>query len=99
MFYGGVKMRKIEQSTKELGTRANQEGVMKIHKVVEFRSCLTCVYRKPYPATTGAGQPVFFRFLCGLSMDSLKELVRPEEVCDFWKGVILGIDYSSLISK
>ena len=85
-------MYKIEQRTNELGTSANKKWKMNIHNVVEFRSCLTCVYRKPYPATTRAGQTVFFRFLCGLSMDSLKVLVRPEEVCDFWKGVILGID-------
>ena len=92
MFYGGVKMRKIEQSTKELGTRANQEGVMKIHKVVEFRSCLTCVYRKPYPATMRYGAPVFLQFFCSLSTESQKEVVRPEEACDCWKGVALGID-------
>lgn len=65
---------------------------MKINQVAEFKSCVTCVYRKPYPATMREGQPVFFRFLCSLSPDSQKEVVRPEEVCPCWKGVTLGIE-------
>jgi hypothetical protein len=36
------------------------------------------------------GEPVFDRFFCGLSMDSAKELVRPEEVCAHWKGAAVG---------
>lgn len=63
---------------------------MKIEQVAEFRSCLTCVHRKPYPAAMRDGQPVFYRFLCGLSMDSSKELVKPEEQCEHWKGVEVG---------
>lgn len=46
-----------------------------INQIVEFKSCLTCVYRKPYPASIFNGQPVFYRFLCGLSMESCKELI------------------------
>ena len=63
---------------------------MKIEQVAEFRSCLTCVHRKPFPAAMRDGEPVFYRFLCGLSMDSAKELVRPEEVCEHWKGPEVG---------
>ena len=63
--------------------------MIKMNQVAEFKSCLTCVYRKPYPADMRSGQPVFYRFLCGLALDSLKELVTPEDVCDFWKGVTL----------
>ena len=85
-------MREMDQRTKDGGPRANQGKTMKIHKVVEFRSCVTCVYRKPYPASMRSGQPVFFCFFCSLSMDSGKEVVKPEEVCDFWKGVVLGIE-------
>jgi hypothetical protein len=65
---------------------------MKINQVAEFKSCLTCVYHKPYPPTTRDSQPVFFRYFCGLSADSQKEVVRPEEVCDCWKGITLGVE-------
>jgi hypothetical protein len=75
-------MRKVE----------NEAETMNINQVAEFKSCLTCVYRKPYPASMQTGEPVFYRFLCGLSLDSQKELVRPEEVCHHWKGVTPGID-------
>ena len=85
-------MRNNDQGTKDRSTKANQEETIKIDDVVEFRRCLTCVYRKLYPPTTRNGQPVFFRFLCSLSIDSSKEVVRPEDECNFWKGVILGID-------
>lgn len=65
---------------------------MKVEQVAEFRCCITCVYRKPYPPAVQGEQPVFFRFLCSLSPDSQKEVVRPEEVCGCWKGVTLGIE-------
>ena len=66
--------------------------MIKINQVAEFKSCLTCVHRKPYPAAMRNGQPEFYRFFCGLFLDSLKELVRPEEVCSFWKGVTLDFE-------
>ena len=66
--------------------------MIKMNQVAEFKSCLTCVHRKPYPASIRNGQPVFYRFFCGLSLDSSKELVRPEEVCHFWKGVTLDVE-------
>ncbi|MDO9333407.1 MAG: hypothetical protein Q7T57_02655 [Dehalococcoidales bacterium] len=65
---------------------------MKIEQVVEFKACLTCVYRKLYPPTTRSQQPVFFRFICSLAFDSNKDIVRPEDVCKFWKGVTLGVE-------
>jgi hypothetical protein len=65
---------------------------MKINDVVKFKSCVTCVYRKPYPPATREGQPVFFRFLCSRGEDSQKEVVRPEESCDCWKGADLGVE-------
>ena len=65
---------------------------MKIEQVVEYKACITCVYRRPYPAGMREGQPVFYRFYCSLAADSNKELVRPEEVCKFWKGASLGIE-------
>lgn len=65
---------------------------MKVNQVAEFKCCLTCVYRKPYPASTRGGNLVFYRFLCGLAMDSLKDLVRPEENCGLWKGASLYTD-------
>jgi hypothetical protein len=70
----------------------NNEGNTKIEDIVKLKYCLTCVYRKMYPATMRNGQPVFFRFICGLSLDSLKEVVRPEDKCNFWKDVTLGVD-------
>jgi hypothetical protein len=63
---------------------------MKINQIVENKICLTCVYRKLYPPTMRDGQPVFFRFLCGLSMDSQKDIVRPEDSCKCLKSVTLG---------
>ena len=66
--------------------------MIKIEQVAEFKSCLTCVHHKPYPASTRHGYAEFYRFLCGLSMDSGKELVRPEEVCNHWKGVTLDVE-------
>lgn len=65
---------------------------MKVNQVAEFKCCITCVYHKPYPPMMRTGQPVFYRFLCSLSIDSQKEVVRPEEVCGCWKGVTLGIE-------
>ncbi|MDD5038769.1 MAG: hypothetical protein PHN78_05575 [Dehalococcoidales bacterium] len=65
---------------------------MKVNQVVESRCCTTCVHRKPYPPTMRTGQPVFFRFLCGLPVDAQKEIVRPEEVCEHWQGVTLVIE-------
>jgi hypothetical protein len=65
--------------------------MLKIKQVAEFKSCLTCVHRKPYPASMRNGKPEFNRFFCGLSLDSLKELVKPEEVCNFWQGVTLDL--------
>jgi hypothetical protein len=85
-------MNNSDQRTKDRMTKAKMEETLKIDDVVELRSCLTCVYRKLYPPTMRNGQPVFFRFLCSLSIDSLKEVVKPEDKCNFWKGVILGID-------
>lgn len=66
--------------------------MLKISQVAGFKSCLTCVHRKPYPAATRNGQPVFYRFFCGLSPDSLKESVKPEEVCDYWQGITLDVE-------
>ena len=66
--------------------------MIKIKQVAEFKSCLTCVHRKPYPASMRSGEPVFDRFLCRLSLDSLKELVKPQDVCDFWSGVTLDLN-------
>lgn len=66
--------------------------MIKINQVAKFKSCLTCVHRKPCPASMRNGKPEFCRFFCGLSLDSLKELVKPEEVCTFWKGVTLGFE-------
>ena len=60
--------------------------MIKIQQVAEFKSCLTCVHRKPYPATIRNGQPIFYLFVCGLAMDSSRDLVRPEDSCDFWKS-------------
>lgn len=64
----------------------------KIKQVAEFKSCLTCVYHKPYPPSMRNGQPVFTHFFCGLSLDSQKSVVRPEDVCNFWKGITLGFE-------
>ena len=60
--------------------------MVKINQVASFKSCLTCVYRKPYPATKRNGQSVFYCFVCGLAMDSSRVLVRPEEFCDYWQA-------------
>jgi hypothetical protein len=85
-------MKNNYQEAKDRSAKANQEAIMKIEDIVAFRSCLTCVYRKLYPPTTRNGQQVFHRFFCSLAIDSLKDVVRPEDECKFWKGVILGID-------
>lgn len=66
--------------------------MVKLSQVIEFKSCLTCVYRKPYPASMREGQPVFYRFFCSISPDSLKDVVRPEDSCGCWKEVTPGID-------
>ena len=65
---------------------------MKIDQVVEFKACITCVYRRPYPAAIREGKPVFYRFYCSLAADSNKELVRPEEACKLWKGAMPGVE-------
>ena len=65
---------------------------MKIEQVATFKSCLTCAYRKPYPASMKKGEPVFHCFYCSLALDSLKSVVKPGEVCKFWKGVTLYPD-------
>ncbi len=66
--------------------------MIKINQVAEFKSCLTCVYRKPYPAAMSSGQPVFYCFFCSLALDSNKDIVKPQEVCNMWKGVTLDSD-------
>jgi hypothetical protein len=66
--------------------------MVKIEQVAEFRSCLTCVHRRPYPCAVKNGEPVYYRFLCGMSLDSGKDLVKPEEVCDFWNKATLHSD-------
>ena len=66
--------------------------MLKIDEVAGFKSCLTCVYRKPYPPAMSSGQPVFYCFYCSLSLDSLKETVKPQEVCNFWKGATLDTE-------
>jgi len=63
-----------------------------VTQLAECKYCLTCVHRKPYPASMKTGYPVFYRFLCGLSIDSGKELVRPEESCPHWHGASLFTD-------
>lgn len=63
--------------------------MVKMNQVAEFKSCLTCVYRKPYPTDMRSGQPVFNHFLCSLALDSLKDVIKPDDVCDFWKGANL----------
>ena len=65
---------------------------MKITQVVEYKACVTCVYRKPYPASVREGQPFFYLFLCSLATDSNKELVRPEDICHCWKGATIGVE-------
>ena len=65
---------------------------MKVNQVAEFRCCLTCVYRKPYPPSTRGGNVVFSRFFCGLAMDSNKDIVKPEEKCSHWKGASLDME-------
>ena len=61
--------------------------MVKINQVAGFKSCLTCVHRKPYPPTKRNGKYVFYYFVCGLAMDSSRVLVRPEDSCDFWQAV------------
>lgn len=72
--------------------KIKKETAVKFEQIIENKVCLTCVYRKLYPPKMHDGQPVFYRFLCGLSADSQKEIVRPDDSCEFWKGVTLGVE-------
>lgn len=63
-----------------------------VSQVAEFRSCITCVYRRQYPPSLREGEPIFFRFFCERAPDTGKAIVRPEEVCDYWRGVTLGFE-------
>lgn len=63
-----------------------------VAEVAEFRSFLTCVYRRQYPPSRREKEPVFFRFNCDLAPESGKPIVRPEDVCDHWRGATLGFE-------
>ncbi len=65
--------------------------MLKIKQVAEFKSCLTCAHRKSYTPSNKKGQRIFDRFLCANAAFSSRELVKPEEVCDFWQIVNLGL--------
>jgi hypothetical protein len=60
---------------------------MKIEQVAAFRSCLTCAYRKFYPASAGDGKSVFDHCYCHLAMVSSKSIVKPQDVCPHWTGM------------
>ena len=62
---------------------------MKLEQVAEFKSCLTCVYRKLHPPAMQTGRPEFYYFGCRRSCDSAKDMVKPGDVCDCWRGVTL----------
>jgi len=66
--------------------------MVRLSQVAEFKSCITCVYRKLYPAALRKEGPIFFAFHCERSVDSGKSVVRPEDVCDYWRGVTLGFE-------
>ena len=66
--------------------------MVRLSQVAEFRSCLTCMYRRQYPPSLRKGGPVFFQFYCDLAADSGKSIVKPEDACDYWKGVALGLE-------
>jgi len=73
---------------------ANKKRIPDIDDVAAFKSCLTCVYRKPYPASMRSGCPVFQRFYCSLAVDSLKPVVTrmrsaPAGPAPPWKKISL----------
>ncbi len=70
----------------------NEPAAITIDDVAQFRSCLTCVFRRPYPASMKTSQPVFYRFQCQRAFDSNKGMVRPEDVCPHWAGATLRCD-------
>jgi hypothetical protein len=69
--------------------------MLKIKQVAEFKSCLTCAYRRSYPPSNKKGQQIFDRFLCANAAFSSRELIKPEEVCDFWQIVTLDSSFTN----
>ena len=61
----------------------------KLEQIAEYKSCLTCVHRRPYPASMKNGQPEYRCFHCGMAPDTGKETVMPEDSCDYWDKVTL----------
>lgn len=66
--------------------------MIKLSQVAEFRSCITCIYRRYYPPSKEKGEQIFSRFFCGRAGDTGKAIVRPEDVCAIWKGAALGAE-------
>ncbi len=69
-----------------------KRAIVRLAQIAEFRSCVTCVYRRWYPPSTQNGQQIFSRFFCGMAADTGKAIVKPEDVCDDWKGVALNAE-------
>ncbi len=82
-------MRKTDATIIEEAAKSGPKGKLGIEDVSNFRCCLTCVHRKPYPASMRTGRPVFQHFYCSLSMDSQRPVVTPVDVCPHWTGASL----------
>lgn len=65
---------------------------MKIEQVAQFKSCLTCAYRKFYPPSRKAGNMEFKNFSCQAAMITGKSIVKPQFVCEHWKSVTIPAD-------
>ena len=65
---------------------------MRIEQIANFKSCLTCGFRKFQLPSNRNGELVFKRFTCAIAGTTGKDVVSPEYVCEHWKGVTLEID-------